>query len=155
MIKTSEVCRLWSHVRTHLAIWMKPQEAAACRGVQPSLSPRLMSLPFSTRNWTISAFSSMQAWKETCRRIIGLLYSREGLWLTSLWFIVQGKNPDISKNLLVSTKAPRTKNNDFCVYLEGLFTKWAAKSPQVLSKIVVPWPEWNSESVQQLLLRLS
>lgn len=46
---------------THLAIWMKPQEAAACRGVQPSLSPLLTSLPLSTRNCTISAFSSMQA----------------------------------------------------------------------------------------------
>lgn len=46
---------------THLTIWMKPQEAAACSGVQPSLSPRLMSLPLSTRNCTISAFSSMQA----------------------------------------------------------------------------------------------
>lgn len=59
------------------------------------------------------------------------------------------------QNLLVSTKAPRTKNNDYCVYLEGLFTKWAAKSPQVLSKTVVSRPEWNSESVRQLLLRLS
>lgn len=48
-------------VSTHLAIWMKPQEDAACRGVQPSLSPLLMSLPLSTRNCTISAFSSMQA----------------------------------------------------------------------------------------------
>lgn len=52
-------------VNTHLAIWMKPQEAAACRGVQPSLSPLLTSLPLSTRNCTISAFSSMQACQRT------------------------------------------------------------------------------------------
>lgn len=52
-------------VRTHLAIWMKPQEAAACSGVQPSLSPLLTSLPLSTRNCTISAFSSMQACQRT------------------------------------------------------------------------------------------
>ena len=48
-------------VSAHLVIWMKPQEAAACRGVQPSLSPLFTSLPLSTRNCTISAFSSMQA----------------------------------------------------------------------------------------------
>lgn len=57
-------------VDTHLAIWMKPQEAAACRGVQPSLSPLLTSLPFSTRNCTISAFSSMQACQRTNVRMI-------------------------------------------------------------------------------------
>lgn len=52
-----------THTHTDLVIWMKPQEAAAWRGVQPSLSPRFTSLPLSTRNCTISAFSSMQAWR--------------------------------------------------------------------------------------------
>lgn len=91
-------------VDTHLAIWMKPQEAAACRGVQPSLSPLLTSLPFSTRNCTISAFSSMQACQRTNVRMIDcrvqvftvysdinkwmpvwvqFQYSRGGLWPTS------------------------------------------------------------------------
>lgn len=56
-------------VNTHLVIWMKPQEAAACRGVQPSLSPLLTSLPLSTRNCTISAFSSMQACQRTHNRM--------------------------------------------------------------------------------------
>ena len=40
-----------------------PQEAVACKGVQPSLSPLLTSAPLSTRNSTISRLSSMQAWK--------------------------------------------------------------------------------------------
>lgn len=60
-------------VDTHLAIWMKPQEAAACRGVQPSLSPLLTSLPFSTRNCTISAFSSMQACQRTNVRMMRMI----------------------------------------------------------------------------------
>ena len=40
----------------------KPQDAVACSGVQPSLSPRLTSAPRSTRNSTMSKLSSMHAW---------------------------------------------------------------------------------------------
>ena len=46
---------------TNLAMEIKPQEAVACKGVQPSLSPRLISAPCSTKNSTISKSSSMQA----------------------------------------------------------------------------------------------
>lgn len=49
---------------THSAMLRQPQEAAACRGVQPSLSCWLTLAPFSTRNFTMSRFSSMQACKE-------------------------------------------------------------------------------------------
>lgn len=69
-------------VNTHLAIWMKPQEAAACRGVQPSLSPLLTSLPLSTRNCTISAFSSMQACQRTHSHTTGR-YTYKCLLFTS------------------------------------------------------------------------
>lgn len=47
--------------RTHSAMLRWPQEAAAWRGVQPSLSCRSTSAPLSTRNLTMSKFSSMQA----------------------------------------------------------------------------------------------
>lgn len=47
---------------THLAIDMNPQDAVACKGVHPSLSPRLISAPCSTKNSTISKSSSMQAY---------------------------------------------------------------------------------------------
>lgn len=46
---------------THFAMLMKPHEAVACKGVQPSLSPLLTSAPFSTKNSTISRLSSMHA----------------------------------------------------------------------------------------------
>ena len=40
----------------------KPHEAVACRGVQPSLSPRFTSAWCSTRNSTISRLSSIHAY---------------------------------------------------------------------------------------------
>lgn len=43
---------------------MKPQDAVACRGVQPSLSPRFTSAPCWTRNSTMSRLSSMHACKQ-------------------------------------------------------------------------------------------
>lgn len=46
---------------TNLAIDMNPQDAVACKGVHPSLSPRLISAPCSTKNSTISKSSSIQA----------------------------------------------------------------------------------------------
>lgn len=161
-IKSGDISRPWSRATvgsTHLVIWMKPQEAAACRGVQPSLSPLLMSLPFSTRNWTISAFSSIQACKKTGRNTMRYCMDVSAQQRGSLTHFTlvysQRQKSRRFQNLLVSTKAPGPKNNDYCVYLEGLFTKWNAKSPQVLSKTVVSWHEWNSDSVQQLLLRPS
>lgn len=39
-----------------------PQEAAAWRGIQPSLSGWLMQAPCSTRKVTMSTLSSMHAW---------------------------------------------------------------------------------------------
>lgn len=41
-----------------------PQEAAAWRGIQPSLSGWLMPAPCSTRNVTMSTLSSMHAWEK-------------------------------------------------------------------------------------------
>lgn len=46
---------------TYFAMSMYPQEAAACSGIQPSLSGWLMLAPFCTRNITMSTLSSMQA----------------------------------------------------------------------------------------------
>lgn len=51
-------------INTNLAIDIKPQDAVACKGVQPSLSPRLISAPCSTKNSTISKSSSMQAYNK-------------------------------------------------------------------------------------------
>ncbi len=47
---------------TYLAILRKPQDAVACKGVQPSLSPRFTSASCSIKNSTISRLSSIQAW---------------------------------------------------------------------------------------------
>lgn len=41
-----------------------PQEAAAWRGIQPSLSGWLIPAPCSTRNVTMSTLSSMHAWEK-------------------------------------------------------------------------------------------
>lgn len=46
---------------TNFAIDINPQDAVACKGVQPSLSPRFISAPCSTRNSTMSKSSSMHA----------------------------------------------------------------------------------------------
>ena len=48
----------------HFAILRNPQEAVACSGVHPSLSPRFTSAPCFTRNSTMSKLSSMHACKE-------------------------------------------------------------------------------------------
>lgn len=40
-----------------------PQEAAACRGIHPSLSGWLIQAPCSTRNVTMSTLSSIHAWR--------------------------------------------------------------------------------------------
>lgn len=48
---------------THSAMSRYPQEAAAWRGIQPSLSGWLMAAPFSTRKVTMSTLSSMHAWE--------------------------------------------------------------------------------------------
>lgn len=40
---------------------INPQDAVACNGVHPSLSPLLTSAPCSTKNSTISKLSSIQA----------------------------------------------------------------------------------------------
>ena len=55
-----------------------PQEAVACKGVQPSLSPLLTSAPLSTRNSTISRLSSMQAWKINNHEL-GLITKKKNL----------------------------------------------------------------------------
>lgn len=47
----------------------KPQEAVACSGVHPSLSPRFTSAPWLTKNSTMSRLSSMQAWKRDVKRL--------------------------------------------------------------------------------------
>lgn len=49
---------------THSAMSRYPQEAAAWRGIQPSLSGWLMPAPCSTRNVTMSTLSSMHAWEK-------------------------------------------------------------------------------------------
>lgn len=46
---------------THSAMSRYPQEAAAWRGIQPSLSGWLMQAPCSTRKVTMSTLSSMHA----------------------------------------------------------------------------------------------
>lgn len=47
---------------TNLAIDINPQDAVACNGVHPSLSPQLISAPFSTKNSTISRSSLIHAY---------------------------------------------------------------------------------------------
>lgn len=50
-----------SGIQAHLAISINPDWAAACKAVQPSLSLMFMSIPLSTRNFTMSMSSLMQA----------------------------------------------------------------------------------------------
>ena len=50
---------------TYLAISVKPQEAVACKGVQPSLSQTSTSAECWTINSTISKLSSIHAYKQT------------------------------------------------------------------------------------------
>lgn len=50
-------------LNTYSAMSRYPQEAAAWRGIQPSLSGWLMLAPCSTRKVTMSTLSSMHAWE--------------------------------------------------------------------------------------------
>ena len=54
---------LFQH-KTYLAISVKPQEAVACKGVQPSLSQTSTSAECLTKNSTISKLSSIHAYKQ-------------------------------------------------------------------------------------------
>lgn len=144
---------LSSRYCTHLAIWMKPQEAAACRGVQPSLSPLLTSLPLSTRNCTISAFSSMQACQNThTHHAIKMWINYSIYWYTfnkkkSLSTLIldffERQNCSHFQNLLNLPKAPGLKQWLLCLLamtrLSGLLTAFKYFPKQ--------WNEWNSESI--------
>lgn len=138
---------------------MKPQEAAACRGVQPSLSPLLTSLPLSTRNCTISAFSSMQACQRTHSHMMDCYKSvyccRSGstrqspvgsvervfdpphfglLWKAKLQSLPKSIKFNSSSGAKIMTTVSAPFND---------FVKWAANSPQVLSKT----QEWAKQRV--------
>lgn len=56
-------CLVNKPLSTYSAMSTYPQEAAAWRGIQPSLSGWLMLAPCSTRKVTMSTLSSMHAWE--------------------------------------------------------------------------------------------
>lgn len=58
-----------SPLSTHAAMSRYPQEDAAWRGSQPSLSGWLILAPCSTRKVTMSTLSSMHAWKREKLRV--------------------------------------------------------------------------------------